>query len=111
MKYLILPLLPLTLAACQATTGPARVLYPVEVCGYVDEPIYGYIDRPASQEEIIAGSVLGGAIGNQFGDGDGRVAMTVIGALVGGNIAAGQRQTEPAIVGYNKVHQCRIEYK
>ncbi len=35
----------------------------------------------------IAGSVIGAAIGRQFGDGDGQDAMTVIGAVAGGTVA------------------------
>lgn len=110
MKKFIL-LAPFALAACQTTTAPARVLYPVEVCGMVDVPIYGYVDRPASDTESLAGAVAGGVIGNQFGKGDGKTAMTVLGAIVGGNVASQQRVTEEAIVGYNQEYLCRIEYK
>lgn len=35
----------------------------------------------------IAGSVIGAAIGRQFGDGNGQDAMTVIGAVTGGTVA------------------------
>jgi len=38
------------------------------------------------QTHTIAGSVLGGVIGHQFGKGDGQKAMTVVGAIVGGMI-------------------------
>lgn len=36
---------------------------------------------------IILGAVIGGALGNQVGSGDGRRAATVIGAVAGGAIA------------------------
>ena len=36
----------------------------------------------------LVGGVLGGAIGNQFGSGNGRRAMTVVGAILGASIAA-----------------------
>ena len=36
----------------------------------------------------LLGGVLGGAIGNRFGDGNGRKAMTVLGAFAGASIAA-----------------------
>ena len=38
------------------------------------------------QSHAIAGSVLGGVIGRQFGDGSGRDVMTIVGAVVGGMI-------------------------
>ncbi len=38
------------------------------------------------QTHTIAGSVLGGVIGHQFGKGDGQKAMTIVGAIVGGMI-------------------------
>ncbi len=38
------------------------------------------------QLNTIVGSVVGGAIGHQFGDGDGRTVMTILGAAVGGYI-------------------------
>ncbi len=36
---------------------------------------------------IILGAVIGGALGNQVGSGDGRRAATVVGAIAGGAIA------------------------
>jgi surface antigen len=38
------------------------------------------------QTSTIAGSVIGGIIGRQFGDGEGRDVMTIVGAVVGGMI-------------------------
>ncbi len=38
----------------------------------------------ASGAGAVAGGVIGGLVGNQFGKGDGRKAMTVIGAVGGG---------------------------
>ena len=35
----------------------------------------------------VAGGLIGGAIGNQFGDGNGRDALTVLGALIGSAVA------------------------
>ena len=37
---------------------------------------------------VLLGSVIGGAIGRQFGSGDGKRAMTVLGALAGAGIAS-----------------------
>lgn len=104
----------LVLAGCQTTTayqGPARVLLPVQVCEDINEPIYGVLDRPSSTMEIISGAVIGGAIGNQFGNGEGKDVMTIIGALVGASGAANTRQQEQIVVGYNKVNKCRTIYQ
>ena len=37
--------------------------------------------------KVFGGALLGGVIGNQFGDGSGQVAATVLGALIGGSVA------------------------
>ena len=42
-------------------------------------------DGSATNE--LMGAVIGGAIGNQFGDGDGKDALTLFGALMGASIA------------------------
>ena len=55
---------------------------------------YGYEDRryvrqggPGTATNTVLGGIVGAAIGRQFGDGDGRRAATVAGALLGGAIA------------------------
>lgn len=53
----------------------------------------GYADRRYAQGGVgpatntVLGGIVGAAIGRQFGDGDGRRAATVAGALLGGAIA------------------------
>lgn len=49
----------------------------------------------------VAGGVLGGVVGNQFGKGDGKKAMTVVGA-VGGAVAGHEieKQHNQKVVGY-----------
>lgn len=37
----------------------------------------------------LFGSILGGVVGSQFGGGQGKTAMTVLGVIVGGNMANG----------------------
>ncbi len=37
--------------------------------------------------KVFGGALIGGALGNQFGKGSGRVATTVLGALLGSNIS------------------------
>ena len=88
----------------------ARVLTKTEECSMVQVPIYGVVDRPASSTEIAAGTVVGGVIGNQVGKGNGRKAMTVLGAIVGGSAGA-QRKRERVITGYEEKRQCRTVYK
>ena len=54
-----------------------------EVCW--DEEVT-YRPRPSATSTLI-GSVIGGAIGHQFGGGHGKDALTVAGALIGASIA------------------------
>ncbi len=42
--------------------------------------------RSDSYTPVIAGGILGGAIGNQFGSGRGKDAMTIAGMLLGGSM-------------------------
>jgi uncharacterized protein YcfJ len=71
------------------------------VCQTVEVPVYG---NKASTGDTIVGAIIGGAIGNQFGGGSGKDAMTVLGAIAGADIANknGQR-----IVGYRLEEQCQ----
>ena len=59
-----------------------QVPYDVEVCKQVRQ---GTGDGSATNE--IIGAIFGGAIGNQFGDGDGKDAMTLAGILLGASLA------------------------
>jgi len=54
--------------------------------------------RGGSAVPTIAGGVLGGVIGRQFGSGNGRDAMTVLGTLVG------------AAVGHQSSHRRYVDY-
>lgn len=131
MKLTILGISAIALSACQMVdSSPARVVYPttynppvqthtpptrrimkpVEHCFTVQVPVYGTINRPASSVEILGGVVAGGVIGNQFGGGSGKTALTALGAIAGGNIGAG-RKTEQAIVGYNPARRCKTIYE
>jgi uncharacterized protein YcfJ len=40
----------------------------------------------------LAGGILGGLIGNQFGGGDGKKAMTIAGALLGASMSGGHQK-------------------
>ena len=56
--------------------------YEVEVCKKVHQ---GTGDGSATNE--IIGAIFGGAIGNQFGEGDGKDAMTLAGMFLGASLA------------------------
>ena len=72
----------------------------------VNQVLFGHVlsVRNITETELIqdrnrgwktfGGALLGGAIGNQFGSGSGRAITTVLGALIGGNLAnEGQPRT------------------
>ncbi|MGB1292430.1 MAG: glycine zipper 2TM domain-containing protein [Pseudoalteromonas sp.] len=42
--------------------------------------------------KTFGGALLGGVIGNQFGGGSGRTAATILGSVIGGNIAHNQQK-------------------
>ncbi|MGD2116961.1 MAG: glycine zipper 2TM domain-containing protein [Chromatiales bacterium] len=60
------------------------VNYPETRCW--DERVYYRDDGRKSHTPTIAGAILGGVVGNQFGGGRGKDAMTVAGAILGGSI-------------------------
>ena len=59
-----------------------QIPYRVEVCQDRVQPAG---DGSATNE--LVGALFGGAIGNQFGNGDGKDAMTLFGALMGASLA------------------------
>ena len=59
-----------------------QIPYDVEVCKQVRQ---GTGDGSATNE--IIGAIFGGAIGNQFGEGDGKDAMTLAGMFLGASLA------------------------
>lgn len=86
-----------------------------EVC--YEEPVRyrsgGYYRRD-SATPTIAGAIIGGAIGNQFGSGSGRDAATVAGALLGGSIGRDQGRYYDRYDRYPATYRgverrCRIE--
>lgn len=115
-------LIALPVSALLATTAQAETRYVED--GYQQgrvlsaTPIYETVRTPQRREvcwdeEVtyrepgrrsrsgpIVGTIIGGAVGNQFGDGHGRDALTVAGALLGRAIAkdvadqGGQRYTQ-----------------
>jgi outer membrane lipoprotein SlyB len=64
-----------------------RAAPPVAVCrncGVVESVQAVKVKGDGSGVGAVAGGVLGGVVGNQFGSGNGRAAMTVLGAVGGG---------------------------
>ena len=59
-----------------------QIPYEVEVCKQVRQ---GTGNGSATNE--IIGAIFGGAIGNQFGEGDGKDAMTLAGMFLGASLA------------------------
>ena len=57
---------------------------PYQEC-YIKETLQNQGDGSATNE--IWGAILGGAIGNQFGEGDGKEAMTLAGIVLGASMA------------------------
>ena len=57
---------------------------PYQDC-YIKETLQQSGDGSATNE--IMGAIIGGAIGNQFGEGDGKEAMTLAGIFLGASIA------------------------
>ena len=110
-KFIIAGFTMVTLTGCQSIdSSPARLLNPVEECRMVDVPIYGMVDRPASDSEVFGGAIIGGILGNQLGDGNGKTALTALGAIAGAN-TAGQRKTEQVVIGYSEERRCATVYK
>lgn len=62
-----------------------RVEIPVREC--YEQPVNERRERPGAKRgdlgRTIAGGIIGGVIGRQFGDGSGRDAMTVLGTVIG----------------------------
>ena len=98
MKIIMTLIAAIVLSSCSSVDArdqsPARLLQWVKVCEYVQIPVYGMIDRPASDSEVFVGLLIGGAIGNQFGGGSGKDVATILGAIIGGS-AANNRHNQP----------------
>ena len=119
MKYLLLSLslLP-TPVLSQSISGTIidhfrteTVSTPTRVneCLDIEVPIYS--QGPASTGDALAGAIIGGVIGNQFGEGKGKDAMTILGAIAGADAA--NKKGNKQIVGYRTERQCSevVRYK
>jgi uncharacterized protein YcfJ len=77
-----------------------------------------YVERRVSSPNVagqtLAGAIVGAAIGRQFGDGNGRDALTVLGAVAGSAVAnerAQRRQGNTVTVVREPVESCTTEYR
>lgn len=71
-----------------------------------DEPSH-YHRGQQSYTSTIAGGIIGGVIGNQFGGGSGKTAMTIAGTLLGGSVGRdmGSRYQD---VDYGYEQRCEV---
>lgn len=106
-KYILLTAVATMLGACMQNQ-PAQVLYPTTQCQTVQAPVYGVLDRPASDGEVAAGAIIGGVIGNQVGNHD--AGATIVGAIIGGALVGNSRQQEQVVVGYEDKVVCQETY-
>lgn len=70
----------------------------------VQQVLFGKVKsvRNITEQEIIqdknngwktfGGALIGGVVGNQFGGGSGRTIATILGSIIGGNVAHNQQQ-------------------
>ena len=62
--------------------------------------------RSNSYTPVVAGAIVGGVIGNQFGRGRGKDAMTVAGAVLGASVGRDFKQRRPAGRRYVTEERC-----
>lgn len=74
-----------------------------EKCFETKVPVYQ--TRKGSPGDALAGAIIGGAIGNQFGGGLGKDALTVLGAIIGADTASKPREE---ITDYVIEWQCKM---
>jgi len=73
-----------TVTAVEKVYKQYRTEEPYQEC-YIQETLQNAGDGSATNE--IFGAIFGGVIGNQFGEGDGKEAMTLAGIFLGASIA------------------------
>jgi uncharacterized protein YcfJ len=81
-----------------------QVAVPRQVCDY--QPVA--VQRPNSGAGGVIGALAGGAIGNQFGHGDGRAAATVLG-VVGGALLGNQIESNNNAPQVQNVQSCSTQ--
>jgi len=76
---------------------------------YRESGRYDGYDRRGSATPTIAGAIIGGVVGNQFGSGRGRDAATVAGAVLGGSI--GRDHSRDRYDGYDRYDRRPASYR
>ncbi|MGD8339463.1 MAG: glycine zipper 2TM domain-containing protein [Gammaproteobacteria bacterium] len=74
------------------------------------------VERPVRTRAVagqtLAGAIVGAAIGRQFGDGSGRDALTVIGAVAGSAVANDRAMRRQGVrLVQQPVERCTTEYR
>jgi uncharacterized protein YcfJ len=90
-----------------------RVTTPREEC-YTETRYEEVRPHNPSAGAMIVGGVIGAAVGNQIGSGDGRRAATVAGAIIGsaiGHDRAQRRDTGYSEVRARDVERCNVRYE
>jgi uncharacterized protein YcfJ len=115
-----------SVAAHEARYATVRVLavQPLYETVVVESPVTAchreYVDRRVAQGSVagptLAGAIIGAAIGRQFGDGSGRDALTVIGAVAGSAVANDRAlkrsgRVAPLAVVREPVERCTTQYR
>jgi len=116
MKYFAIALALLATPSAADTTVYGRITHvePVYSNNYVDIPqtVCYDVEVPATGHaetgNVIAGAIIGGAIGNQFGGGSGQDAATVLGAIIGADIA--NKHNRQVFNGYRMERRCDTQY-
>ena len=78
---------------------------PTTSCQNVEVPIYGRTQGQASTGDTLFGALIGGALGNQVGGGKGKDAATVLGAIIGADVA-NKRSGSQQVIGYRQEQRC-----
>lgn len=79
---------------------------PQTVCYDVEVPVTSR--TRAGTGDVLAGAIIGGAIGNQFGGGSGKDAATVLGAILGADIV--NKNGQQVVTGYRYERKCETQY-
>lgn len=74
-----------------------------EECFEARVPVHSY--APPSTGDVLAGALIGGVIGNQFGGGSGNDIATALGAIIGADSAS---RNSRDVIGYSYEWQCRV---
>ncbi|MEN7344296.1 MAG: glycine zipper 2TM domain-containing protein [Pseudomonadota bacterium] len=86
-----------------------RVEVPVREC--YEQPVTYETRRRGNAGRTIAGGIIGGLIGNQFGDGRGRDAMTVLGTVIGASAANADQPRGQSETRLERYCETRYEYE